>query len=74
MKDFMNAIFSWMLVGVVSAVVHASIEKQKLTVGKLGGAALVGPALPVVIIIHQIKKNINVNTCLMNCGDENEQK
>lgn len=74
MKSFMNAIFSWILVGVVSAVVHTSIEKQKLTVGKLGVAALVGPALAVVIIIHQIKKNINVDTCLMNCGDENEQK
>lgn len=75
MKRVMNAIFSWILVGVVSVVIQAAIEKQKLTIADLGFASILGPVLAGAVIIYQIKKNnINGDTCLMNCGDENEQK
>lgn len=52
----------------------ATEEKRKLAIAGLGFASILGPALAGVVIIYQITENINGDTCLMNCGDENEQK
>lgn len=74
MKNFMNAIFSWILVGVLSAVIQAAIEKQKLTITDLGTASILGPVLAGVVIIHHIKENINGDFCVMNCEEKDGQR